>query len=105
MKFATHNQGPVGVDGTRLIGTMQAQVFELERVFGPSMSPTSDPDKITHEWRIKFEDGMLASVYTWNQPEPTKGEVVVWRVGARGVFALPRVHEAFRAGLRASRAA
>lgn len=101
MKFTTHNQHSVGLRGTLMIGTMQAQLRQLTAVFGQPLTNT-DP-RVAAEWRIRFSDGMVASIYTWNQPLPEQDEVIVWRIGAAAQFMVARVHEAFREGLAASR--
>lgn len=99
MKFITHNQHRVGLTGTMMVGTMQAQLRQLTQVFGEPMS--GDP-KVAAEWRLKFADGLVASIYTWNQPLPEQDDVTVWRIGGAGQFMVARVHEAFRSAVMAA---
>jgi hypothetical protein len=99
MKFTTHNQHRVGLNGTMMVGTMQAQLRQLTQVFGQPMS--NDP-RVAAEWRLRFDDGLVASIYTWNQPLPEQDAVATWRIGGAGQFMVARVHEVFRSAVIAA---
>lgn len=99
MKFTTHNQHRVSLGGTLMVGTIQAQLCQLTRAFGQPMS--NDP-RVAAEWRLRFEDGLVASIYCWNQELPGQTEVITWRIGGAGQFMVARVHEAFRSAVIAA---
>jgi hypothetical protein len=93
------NMPGASITGTSFKGTIQAQLWELLAVFGtPIQLP--DPPRVTYEWRIKFDDGLVVAIYDWKQGPVAHNEVVTWHIGAQHTWLVERVHEAFRARLR-----
>jgi hypothetical protein len=86
--------------GTHLIGYIETRYDTLVQVFGePTMSGGVD-DKSHTQWNLEFEDGTVATIYDWKEPELPL-ELYNWHVGGRGQEALSHVldtvHEALEA--------
>lgn len=59
---------------------------EIENVFGSPWESDGDggDGKVTTEWIIRFEDGMLATIYDWKRYEqgaPRANELYDWHIG------------------------
>ena len=88
MKFTTHNQKEIYVNGTCLQGSIKADYHNLEKLFG---EPTiGDGYKTDAEWEIEFEDGIVATIYNWKNGKNYNGEngipiteITNWNVGGR----------------------
>src|SRR5574340_481050 len=95
MNFDPRHSWPI--TGTHFVGTMQAQRRHLTEVFGPPIVDGDERQGVWFEWRMRFGDGMIATVYCWREPNPPAAdEVITWRIGGQSVYAMHRVHEAFR---------
>ena len=72
--------------GTGKVGELSSDwsADELNEVFGPAedTSETSD-GKTTMEWRIRFDDGAIATIYDWHGFR--------WSIGGRGKNVADRV--------------
>jgi len=79
---------------TSLQGYVTTTYAHLIRAFGEP----HDRDvagKIRVQWRLRFADGTVASVYDWKTSEPID-EVTEWNVGGSSPHAVRRVQEVLR---------
>ena len=103
MKFQTHNDGYRQEVPTCMRGTLQATMAQLAFAFGdPEDAYTAGADDVYWTWRIKFEDGQVATIYDFRQvcrPFPT--QIVAWHIGGELNKPSPHliVHEIFRAAM------
>ena len=69
------------INMTGLRGYVDTNYYELCEIFGlPDSGPNADLDKTTCEWRLKFEDGTVASIYDYKTNRtPMMG--YAWHVG------------------------
>ena len=95
MKFITHNDEEVDVNGTHLQGYINVDYNKLRAILGESHS--FDGYKIDWEWDIKFEDDTVATIYNWKNG-PNYGAVGVtpdmireWHVGGHNSRAVEKV--------------
>ena len=95
MKFITHNDEHVNVNGTHLQGYIKADYSKLRAMLGESHS--FDGYKTDWSWDIEFEDGAVATIYNWKNG-PNYGAVGVtpdmireWHVGGHNGEALENV--------------
>lgn len=75
-------------NGTGLVGKVTTTYAALVHVFG--QPDKANGDKTTAEWRLRFDDGTVASIYDWKEPS-TPMDVYDWHVGGKSVKALLRV--------------
>lgn len=86
------------VNGTSLRGYVTATRREMERVFGAP--DTELQDKVTTEWRIKFDCGTVATIYDWKRYEdgaPGMDEEYQWHIGGHDYKAVERIEDALLA--------
>ena len=96
MKYETHNDTYIDVDGTCLQGRVGADYKQLVRLFG---QPTEgDGCKTDAEWEVKFSDGVVATIYNWKDGHNFCGEggkdtnkIKRWNVGGRSQSAIVNV--------------
>jgi hypothetical protein len=86
----------IDINGTYLQGEVMATRKELISVFG---NPTEYPegDKVTTEWCIKFDNGLVASIYDWKRYEqgaPELDEIYDWHIGGTSVDVVSLVKDA-----------
>lgn len=83
------------VNGTSFQGDVAAYYHELVEVFGePDHGPNDfGSDKITCEWDLEFEDGTVATIYDWKEPETPMGRYL-WHIGGKSSESVERVLEA-----------
>lgn len=98
MQFRTHNDDPnIDMNGTALVGTIQATRAQITRVFGESLGAG---DKTFFNWIIQFENGVIGTVYDWKSGvEPGPNQLMTWHIGGHDRRAAELVHAAFREGL------
>jgi hypothetical protein len=86
------------INGTSLKGAVAASFDKLVEVFGQPclLDPPSSIEKVTTEWRIKFKDGTVATIYDWKNYGyvPPRDEKVAWHVGGFSSEALTHVKNA-----------
>lgn len=89
---------------THLVGYVRSTRRALEEQFGRPMtfSKFDSDGKVTTEWLIEFEDGVIATIYDWKRYEigaPALDEVYDWHIGGLGQTneATPYVLEALEA--------
>lgn len=90
--FSTEN---VEVNGTWLQGYTVATRRELEAAFGKPEF-WGEGDKVTTEWAILFDDGIVATIYDWKRYEmgaPAMDERIEWNIGGRDPIAVERVED------------
>jgi len=100
MKYITHNQSEIDLEGTSLQGYLTATYNELVAAFG-RVAPQFDDYKSDAEWDIQFEDGTVAAIYNWkngvNYCGPEHGtpvqDITDWNVGARNPAAVGMIEE------------
>lgn len=76
--------GPsINANGTSLKGKLVSTREELTKVFGkPEFY--GEGNKITVEWKIKFDNGLIATIYDWKRYEkglPSENELYEWHIG------------------------
>ena len=97
--FITHNTPVVDINGTSLQGYIQATRAQLVRVFGPPLDYSSDEEKVTTEWHLRFADGTVCTIYDWKRYSagaPLPNELVAWHVGSTCFAGVGLVHAEFR---------
>ena len=97
MKFVTHNDTYIDVNGTALCGRIKGTPFsELVVLFGPPLE--GDEYKVDAEWNLEFvdEDGekVVATIYNWKNGKAYLGdegleldEIREWNIGGMGARA------------------
>jgi len=100
MKFITHNDEHVNVNGTHLQGYIKTDYSKLRAMLGEQRvvgGQLFDGHKTDWSWDIEFEDGTVATVYNWkNGPNygyqgVTPDDVTEWHVGGHTPQALGNV--------------
>lgn len=96
MQYTTHNDTDVNINGTCLQGEIEATYEELTNLFGAPHG--GDGYKVDAEWEIKFDDGLVATVYNWKDGKNYCGEegtpveqITDWHVGGDKTAAVQRV--------------
>ena len=85
MKFITHNDEMIDINGSHRQGYLTAQYAKLRALFGKPHE--GDGYKVDWEWSVEFEDGTVASIYNWksgpNYGYDTvgPGQITEWNVG------------------------
>ena len=64
LRFKTHNDSNIDVNGTSHQGEISETFENLLKVFGTPMG-ASDDNKVDVEWNIMFNDGVVATIYNW----------------------------------------
>jgi hypothetical protein len=100
MKYFTHNQLPVQITGTELVGYLNCSYQELVDRFGKPLSAGFDDCKSDAEWHIKFEDGAVATIYNWKNGRNYLGdegmypwEIMDWNIGGLTGEVVERIKE------------
>jgi hypothetical protein len=86
------------VNGTSLVGEVVITRNEIEKVFGaPTYETNSDFEKVTTEWVLVFDNGVVATIYDWKRYEmgaPEMDETYEWHIGGRNFDAKDEVLKA-----------
>lgn len=101
MKYTNMKDDYMVANGTCLQGYIDATRDELEIVFGAPFD-WPEHDKVTTEWIIRFENGVVATVYDWKRYEegrPGQFEKITWHIGGKSDEAQRFVHMAVNAKL------
>jgi hypothetical protein len=99
MKFRTHNDTQIDINGTSLQGYIQATRAQLERAFGEP-DEGGDEVKITTMWTLLYANGEVATIYDWKRygaGYPKQSELISWHIGANVKRVEAMVHDSFRA--------
>jgi hypothetical protein len=97
MKFITHNDEDININGTCRQGYFNTHYAELVTLFGKPHE--GDGYKVDWEWSISFEDGAVATIYNWkNGPnygnlDAGPGTVKEWNIGGHGSEAYTNIHK------------
>lgn len=104
MKFQTHNDKYININGTSGQEDFIAKYSDLVKIFGEPLLDTSGDDKTDAEWEIEFEDGTVASIYNWKNGKNWDCEnglkvedIEEWQIGGHNETARIRVHEVLEA--------
>lgn len=95
MKFVTHNDVYVDVNGTHRQGYVDADYKHLLGLLGKPND--GDGYKVDWEWNIEFEDGTVATLYNWKSgpnygyPQTTADDITTWNVGGHNSEALENI--------------
>ena len=92
MKFTND----ANVNMTSYKGSLTTTYGQLIQVFGkPDKGPDDlNLDKITCEWALEFEDGVVATLYDWKTNRTPMAQYE-WHIGGRSSEAVDRILEAF----------
>ena len=97
LNYKTHNDIEIDVDQTSYRGTINTSFDKLTSLFG-SPGPGSADYKTDVEWEIKFDDGMVATIYNWKNGIAYLGsngtpiyQIDVWNVGGKTYSAFERI--------------
>lgn len=102
MKYFTNNDMDIYVGGTYLIGYINISYNMLVKKFG---NPTDNYDNYKSDaaWDIKFENGLIATIYNYKDGKNYCGEagtpikkIKEWHVGGKEPLALIYVVAALR---------
>jgi hypothetical protein len=96
MQFVTHNTHRIDSTGTCKQGDVTATHAELVSLFGPPAK--GDGNKTDAEWTVRFEDGVIATIYNWknganycgNGGTPVE-QIKDWTVGGQVKQAADRI--------------
>lgn len=74
-------------------GTVVCTFDDLVEAFGqPDFIPESGQDKSQVEWIIE-KDGIVATIYDWNQLDTDLNEISIWNIGGKSYEASLLVNE------------
>ncbi len=101
MKFQTHNDKNVNSNGTHLQGEIVAKYADLKKKFG---KPTvGDAYKCDAEWKIEFENGVVATIYNWKNGKNYCGKngiattkITDWHIGGNSQESVRLVKQALQ---------
>lgn len=102
-----YTSASIDASGTWLQGKMNATKEAIEAVFGGQTHSFDSFEKVTTEWVIAFDDGLIATIYDWKRYEqgaPRLNERYMWHIGGASDAVVARVIGAMRAGLAVSAA-
>lgn len=93
------------VSGTSLRGYVTATRDEIEAVFGkPTIAKSEPDDKVTTEWYLIFEDGVVATIYDWKRyglGAPYNDERIEWHIGGHNEASVVRIAKSLNTNVRA----
>jgi hypothetical protein len=93
MKFTTAPTGKA--DGSSLKGYISTTYDQLKEVLGkPQYISTDRYSKVTCEWVLEFEDGLIATIYDWKMGA-TPLDVYDWHIGGHSSEVVERVQSLF----------
>lgn len=101
MQYKTHNQTYIHNSGTSLQGTIDIDYASIKKAFG--LPNTGDQYKISAEWDIVFEDGVIATIYDWKEGKnylgkegTPKTKITDWHIGGYDKKAVERVYSVLK---------
>ena len=105
LRFETHNDSDIDVNGTSKQGVIYETFEKLLRVFGTPMG-ASDDGKVDVEWNIMFNDGVVATIYNWKNGPASMGSNGInpvdnktWHIGGKTISAVYDVEEILKSFL------
>lgn len=84
------NSPAVDVVGTCLQGYIHTSFDRLVETFGEPTITDSGDGKTRVEWRLKFSDGTIATIYDWKEHQPLEA-VSEWHIGGESHQAVNNV--------------
>lgn len=94
--FITHNQSNININGTHLLGYLNASYDRIVSLFG--LPHGGDGYKIDAEWDILFDDGLVATIYNYKNGKNYCGshgerveEIDKWNIGGYNDAVVERV--------------
>jgi hypothetical protein len=101
MEFTTAS--PAEINWSYRKGEITTTLGNLRKIFGdPCMEEPTQWDKIGYEWRLKFADGTISTIYDWKRytDEPLgEDEVFTFNIGGFNSNSVLRVNERVLAAL------
>lgn len=91
----------VDINGTCLQGYVSATRRKIQSVFGKPTLKGYRHDKVTTEWAIQFDDGLVATLYDYKRysaGSPKMDEEYGWHIGGHDRAAVDRVRETLESG-------
>lgn len=96
MTFITHEQDPsISIAGTCLQGYAMTEYYRIVELFGRPKN--GDGYKTDVEWVIRFEDGLVATIYNWKNGPAYCGDdfkveyINEWNIGGSSEEAVKRI--------------
>lgn len=96
MTFITHEKDPeLSISGTCLQGYVIAPYHKILELFGRPME--GDGYKTDVEWIVRFEDGLIATIYNWKNGPAYCGDgmsvslIDEWNIGGTSKDAVERI--------------
>jgi len=87
----------VDVNMTSLCGYVETSYDRIVEVFGEPTYLGSGDDKVDFEWNIKFDDGVVATIYNWKDYDGGWKAMLTdnycWHIGGRNSIAVSNVLE------------
>jgi hypothetical protein len=103
MKFFTHNQLPISINGTCGQGFIETTFDELVAKFGKPMEEGFDVIKSDAEWHIQWDDGEIGTIYNWKNGRNYLGsdgletwEITEWNIGGSSSAVVSRIKSIVR---------
>jgi hypothetical protein len=97
-KYTILKEWTAKVNGTHLQGYVTTTRRALEQMFGEPLDYSGDDflsdGKVTTEWLIEFDDGVIATVYDYKRYEvgpPALDESYTWHIGGHDSEAFARI--------------
>lgn len=102
MKFITHNDEPININGTHRQGYIDCNYNQLTALFGePDNDQLNSGYKVDWEWMLTFADGTIATIYNWKNGPNYCGEaglhetqINTWNVGGFNAQAVRNIQSA-----------
>ena len=98
MRYTTHHADfpAINIDGTHLIGQIEATYMELVGLFGQPLP--GDQYKTEAEWHVMFDTGEVATIYNWKNGPAYLGpngkpvtQINIWNVGGKHPGVLDKI--------------
>lgn len=97
MDFITHNDEKIDAMDTSYKGCLDVSFSTLVDIFGPPS--IADEFKVDAQWLIKFEDGLVATIYNWKNGRNYRQQsgldvedIKDWNVGGKKEEVVDRIN-------------
>lgn len=81
--------------GTSFKGYIKTTYDKLVEKFGPPSHGRSGDGKVNCEWVLRFNDGLVCTIYDWKEPVIPIGEYN-WHVGGKFAECVDRVESVLK---------
>jgi hypothetical protein len=109
MKYFTHNQLPIKIGGTCGQGLITTTYDEIVARFGKQLTSGFDDYKSDAEWHIRWEDGMIGTIYNWKNGRNYLGshgldvwQITEWSIGGSSPDVVQRIRQIIREDITGS---